>query len=111
MARDADDIADFLLEDEAQVLARQQFGRAQMGEQDRAFRPSDGRRTAIRAPGVKMRRRAVLTGLRGSMTKTVSARLNSRAIACMRAGSSPSLSSTTASGLPASAVSVKTSSV
>lgn len=35
MARDADDIADFLLEDEAQVLARQQVGRAQMGEQDR----------------------------------------------------------------------------
>ena len=35
MARDADDIADLLLDDDAQILARQQFGRAQMGEQNR----------------------------------------------------------------------------
>src|SRR5579883_159676 len=58
-----------------------------------------------------MRRRAVLTGSRGAKTKTVSERLNSRAIACMRLSSSPSQSSTTASGLPASAASAKTSSV
>src|SRR5260370_22355251 len=61
--------------------------------------------------GVKMRTRAVFTGSRGGMTKTVSDRLNSRAIACMRASSSPVESSTTASGLPASATSVNTSSV
>ena len=61
--------------------------------------------------GVKILMLAVLIGFRGSNTNTVSERLNSAAIACMWASSSPSLSSTTASGLPASPVSVKTSSV
>ena len=60
--------------------------------------------------GVKMRSRAVFTGSRGGSTKTVSERLNSRAIACIRSSSSPSQSRTTASGLPASGSSVKTSS-
>src|SRR5213078_3099962 len=47
----------------------------------------------------------------GGNTNTVSERLNSRAIACIAAVSSPSGSSTTASGLPAKRFSVNTSSV
>ena len=61
------------------------------------------------AAGVKMRSAAVLTGSRGAEQKTVSDKLNSRAIFCIAASSRPSESSTTASGLPASLVSVKTS--
>jgi transcription antitermination factor NusA-like protein len=61
--------------------------------------------------GVKILTLAVLIGFRGSKTNTVSERLNSAAIACMRASSSPTESSTTASGLPASGVSVNTSTV
>src|SRR5271166_2996763 len=61
--------------------------------------------------GVKILARAVLTGFLGSNANTVSDRFNSRAIACIRRSSRPSLSRTTASGLPASAVSAKTSSV
>jgi hypothetical protein len=56
--------------------------------------------------GVKILTRAVLIAFLGSKTNTVSDKLNSAAIACMRASSSPEASSTTASGLPASAVSV-----
>jgi len=61
--------------------------------------------------GVKILTRAVLTGFIGSNTNTVSDRLNSRAIACMRRSSRPPQSRTTASGFPASAVSANTSSV
>jgi len=61
--------------------------------------------------GVKMRRRARCAGLSGANTNTVSGWLNSRAIACIAAVSSPSVSSTTASELPAKRRSVKTSSV
>jgi hypothetical protein len=60
--------------------------------------------------GVKMRTRAVCAACSGLSTNTVSDRLNSRAIFCMRAPSSPSASSTTASGLPPKRSSVKTSS-
>jgi hypothetical protein len=63
------------------------------------------------APGVKMRIAARFSGTLGLATKTVSDRLNSRAIACIAAVSSPSESSTTASGLPAFRFVVKTSSV
>src|SRR5262245_24498667 len=58
-----------------------------------------------------MRRRARWRLSAGGSTNTVSERLNSRAIACMAALSSPSGSSTTASGLPAKRRSVNTSSV
>ena len=51
--------------------------------------------------GVKMRTRAECAGFSAGSTNTVSDRLNSRAIVCMAASSSPSASSTTASGLPA----------
>src|SRR5579863_511034 len=61
--------------------------------------------------GVKILTRALLTAFLGSNTNTVSDRLNSAAIACMRASSSPCASKTTASGLPASGVSVNTSRV
>src|ERR1043165_9526009 len=47
----------------------------------------------------------------GGHTNTVSDRLNSRAIACIAAVSRPSGSSTTARGLPARGLSVKTSRV
>jgi len=62
-------------------------------------------------PGVKMRRRARCRASSGGSTNTVSDRLNSPAIACIAAVSSPSASSTTASGLPASARVVNTSRV
>ena len=54
------------------------------GERDRG---ADGRMAGERqlARGVKMRMRALWTGLTAGRTKTVSERLNSRAIACMRA--------------------------
>src|SRR5215467_5635724 len=58
-----------------------------------------------------MRTRAVLPRLSGLSTNTVSGWPNSRAIDCMVSVSSPSASSTTASGLPAKRFSVKTSSV
>ncbi len=61
--------------------------------------------------GVKMRSRARCAGSSGANTNTVSGWLNSRAIACIAAASSPSGSSTTASGLPAKRRSVNTSSV
>jgi len=61
--------------------------------------------------GVNILTRAVLIGFLGSKTNTVSDRLNSPAIACIRGSESPSASSTTASGFPASAVSLNTSSV
>jgi len=53
--------------------------------------------------------RAVWAALCGFSTNTVSERLNSRAIVCMRRASSPSASSTTASGLPPKRLSVNTS--
>jgi hypothetical protein len=60
---------------------------------------------------VKMRTRARWAEFSGANTNTVSGWLNSRATACIAAVSSPSLSSTTASGLPAKRRSVNTSSV
>ncbi len=65
----------------------------------------------ISAVGKKMRTRAVWAGSCGGITKIVSDRLNSRAMVCICAGVSAPASSTTASGLPAKGVSVKTSSV
>ena len=110
MARDADDVADLFLQDHAQILRREQLRRAQMREQRRrADRRMAGEGQLARR-GEDAQRRGV-DGSRGARTNTVSARLNSRAIFCMRASSSPSASSTTASGLPASGASVKTSSV
>src|SRR5262245_18208821 len=61
--------------------------------------------------GVKIRTRARCARAAGGNTNTVSGWLNSRAIACMAPVSSPSESSTTASGLPANRRSVNTSSV
>ena len=61
------------------------------------------------AAGVKMRSLARCAEFSGGSTNTVSGRLNSRAIACMASLLKPSGSSTTASGLPAKRVSVKTS--
>ena len=61
--------------------------------------------------GVKMRSLARLALSAGGNTNTVSDRLNSRAIFCIAGVSSPSGSSTTASGLPARRLSVNTSSV
>jgi len=58
-----------------------------------------------------MRTRARWAGSAGANTNTVSGWLNSRAIACIAAASSASLSSTTASGLPAKRRSVNTSRV
>jgi len=62
-------------------------------------------------PGVKILSRAVLPGSSGLSTNTVSDRFISFAIACMRSAGIPSAASTTASWLPARALSVKTSTV
>ena len=67
--------------------------------------------TAGSIAGVKMRMRAVLTGFRAGRTKTVSERLNSRAMRSICASFKPSASSTTPSGLPSRGVFAKTSSV
>jgi hypothetical protein len=61
--------------------------------------------------GVKMRTLCVALGSVAERTKTVSDRLNSRAIACIRPVDSPPASITTARGLPPKRSSVKTSSV
>jgi hypothetical protein len=58
---------------------------------------------------VKIRIFAEWTGFSGGSTKTVSDRLNSRAIRCIASPSRSAASWTTASGLPASFSSVKTS--
>src|SRR2546423_14652797 len=58
-----------------------------------------------------MRNFARCAEISGGCTKTVSERLNSRAMDCIAAVSRPSGSSTTASGLPAKRLSVNTSSV
>ena len=65
--------------------------------------PANGSSTS----GVKIRSR--YSGAATSIGNAVSDRLNSFAIACSAAVSSPSAPSTTASGLPANAASVKTS--
>ena len=51
MAGDADDVADPLLQHQAQILGGEHLRRAQMGDAAPPRRPSDGRRTAIRGPG------------------------------------------------------------
>ncbi len=83
------------------VAQRQQNGGADGGV------PGEGQFAAGREDA---QRRAVPVSA-GGCTNTVSDRLNSRAIACIAAVSSPSASSTTARGLPAWGVAVKTSSV
>ncbi len=65
----------------------------------------------ISAAGVKMRMRAECAGPSGFITKTVSDRLNSRAMVCIVAVSSASASRTTASGLPPKRLVVNTSRV
>jgi len=60
-------------------------------------------------PGVNSRTCAVFSGSCGLRMNAVSDRLNSRAIACSASVGRSSASSTTASGLPAYGVSVKTS--
>ena len=66
--------------------------------------PANGSSTA----GVKIRIRACPPDSGGS-TKTVSDRFSSRASRCISSSSSPRASVKTASGFPASGVSVKTS--
>jgi len=58
-----------------------------------------------------MRKRRVARGSRGLTMNTVSDRLNSRAIFCMKSVGSSGTSVNTASGLPPNRWSVKTSSV
>ena len=109
-ARDANDVADRLLEHDPEILSGEQVARIRWAISAAAPTvgwPANGNSRL----GVKILTRALLMALLGSKTNTVSDRLNSAAIACMRASSRPSASRTTASGLPASAVSVKTSSV
>jgi hypothetical protein len=60
--------------------------------------------------GLKMRMRWVASVATGGSTKVVSGSRVQRAIACMRASSRPSASSTTASGLPSPAREANTSS-
>ena len=63
----------------------------------------------ISLPGVKMRTLNRASARSGGNRNTVSDRLNSRAIFCMRPSSNPRASGKTASWLPASLVWVKTS--
>ena len=68
--------------------------------------PANGTSTA----GVKIRTRRVLP-FSGGKTKEVSAKLNSRAICCIRLSDSPVAAGSTASWLPPKRVAVKTSQV
>jgi len=63
----------------------------------------------ISAAGVKIRTRRVWRGSSGGSTKVVSAKLNSRARACIARSDRPRASGKTASWLPPKAVPVKTS--
>lgn len=63
------------------------------------------------APGVKIRSRAVWSGLSGGRTNTVSERFISLAMRCMVSPSRPLESMKTASGLPPKIRSLKTSAV
>ena len=83
----------------------------EMRQQHRgADRGMAGERQFPRRREDAQRARAAWRSLGGN-TNTVSGRLNSRAIVCMAAVSSPSASSTTASGLPAKRCAVNTSRV
>ena len=103
MAHEADDVADLLLQHDSQVLGGEKVRARGRGRSGRPVPMVGWPANGNSRPGVKIRILAEWAGFLGSNTNTVSDRLNSRAILCMRAPSRPSQSSTTASGLPASA--------